>query len=32
MQTVLVIVQLIISVALVIVVLLQPSEGGALGI
>jgi len=32
MQTVLVIVQLVISIALVIVVLLQPSEGGALGI
>lgn len=32
MQTVLIIVQLIVSVALVIVVLLQRSEGGALGI
>lgn len=32
MQTVLIIVQLIVSVALVIVVLLQKSEGGALGI
>ena len=32
MQTVLVIVQLVVSIALVIVVLLQPSEGGALGI
>lgn len=32
MQTVLIIVQLIVSIALVITVLLQPSEGGALGI
>lgn len=32
MQTVLIIVQLIVSVALVVVVLLQKSEGGALGI
>ena len=32
MQTVLIIVQLIVSIALVIVVLLQKSEGGALGI
>lgn len=32
MQTVLIILQLIVSVALVIVVLLQRSEGGALGI
>lgn len=32
MQTVLIVIQLIVSVALVIVVLLQRSEGGALGI
>ncbi len=32
MQTVLIIVQLIVSIALVVVVLLQKSEGGALGI
>lgn len=32
MQTILIVIQLIVSVALVITVLLQPSEGGALGI